>query len=263
MAESMALGKTVIGTRYSGNLDFMHDDNSILVDCAMTEIRPSDAAANPGLERIVTMGSAWAKPATSPPSRRRRAVRPRGPRRSRRAPAPRSPPVSGKSCHLIIPGPPDGAARATSALPHGLVSAGVAGTRGRDHRTPAPVDRALSRAPASCSPTTRAAHRRRDSWASRTPRRGTGSRRPPRTRRRLHDDGGDGGCQHQRLLRNRRGLGVVRRDGREGEGQLREEFLRVVELGADEHARQVEATTGRSGRMPQPSLRVPGRPSPP
>ena len=62
MAESMALGKTVIGTRYSGNLDFMHDDNSILVDCAMTEIRPSDAAANPGLERIVTMGSAWAEP---------------------------------------------------------------------------------------------------------------------------------------------------------------------------------------------------------
>ena len=28
----------------------------------MTEIRPSDAAANPGLERIVTMGSAWAEP---------------------------------------------------------------------------------------------------------------------------------------------------------------------------------------------------------
>jgi glycosyltransferase involved in cell wall biosynthesis len=62
MAEAMAIGKTVIGTRYSGNLDFMHEDNSLLVDCTMSEIRPSDAAANPGLERIVTMGSAWAEP---------------------------------------------------------------------------------------------------------------------------------------------------------------------------------------------------------
>jgi glycosyltransferase involved in cell wall biosynthesis len=62
MAESMALGKTVIGTRYSGNLDFMTDDNSLLVEYRVSQIRPDDAAANPGLERIVTMGSAWAEP---------------------------------------------------------------------------------------------------------------------------------------------------------------------------------------------------------
>lgn len=62
MAEAMAIGKTVVATRYSGNLDFTHDDNALLVDCTMTAITPADAAANPGLERIVTMGSAWAEP---------------------------------------------------------------------------------------------------------------------------------------------------------------------------------------------------------
>jgi glycosyltransferase involved in cell wall biosynthesis len=37
MAEAMLLGKPVIATRYSGNLDFMTDENSILVDC---QVRP-------------------------------------------------------------------------------------------------------------------------------------------------------------------------------------------------------------------------------
>jgi glycosyltransferase involved in cell wall biosynthesis len=62
MAEAMAIGKTVVATRYSGNLDFTHEDNALLVDCTMTAISPTDASANPGLERIVTMGSAWAEP---------------------------------------------------------------------------------------------------------------------------------------------------------------------------------------------------------
>ncbi len=39
-AEAMALGKPVIATRYSGNLDFMTDANSYLVDCTLTEIGP-------------------------------------------------------------------------------------------------------------------------------------------------------------------------------------------------------------------------------
>jgi glycosyltransferase involved in cell wall biosynthesis len=62
MAESMALGKTVIGTRYSGNLDFMNDDNSLLVDYELVPLRANDAKANPGLERIVDLGSPWAEP---------------------------------------------------------------------------------------------------------------------------------------------------------------------------------------------------------
>jgi len=40
----MLLGKPVIATRYSGNLDFMNDENSILVDC---EVRPIDRDVPP------------------------------------------------------------------------------------------------------------------------------------------------------------------------------------------------------------------------
>ncbi|RYE72856.1 MAG: glycosyltransferase, partial [Hyphomicrobiales bacterium] len=38
MAEAMMLGKPVIATRYSGNLDFMTDENSLLVDCDIVEL---------------------------------------------------------------------------------------------------------------------------------------------------------------------------------------------------------------------------------
>lgn len=40
MAESMALGKPVIGTAYSGNLDFMNHENSCLVDYHMIPVKP-------------------------------------------------------------------------------------------------------------------------------------------------------------------------------------------------------------------------------
>jgi glycosyltransferase involved in cell wall biosynthesis len=42
LAESMFLGKPVIGTRYSGNLEFMDDTNSCLVDCTMIPIRKGE-----------------------------------------------------------------------------------------------------------------------------------------------------------------------------------------------------------------------------
>jgi glycosyltransferase involved in cell wall biosynthesis len=42
MAEAMYLGKPVIATRYSGNLDFMDDENSLLVDCGMVPLRHGD-----------------------------------------------------------------------------------------------------------------------------------------------------------------------------------------------------------------------------
>ncbi|WP_419759659.1 glycosyltransferase [Acidisoma sp.] len=49
MAEAMLLGKPVIATRYSGNLSFMDDGNSLLVDCEVRalgrEFPPYDAAA--------------------------------------------------------------------------------------------------------------------------------------------------------------------------------------------------------------------------
>jgi hypothetical protein len=40
MAQSMALGKPVIGTGYSGNLEFMNPDNSCLVDYRLVPVRP-------------------------------------------------------------------------------------------------------------------------------------------------------------------------------------------------------------------------------
>ena len=38
MAEAMSVGKPVIATAYSGNVDFMHRDNSLLVDYELTKV---------------------------------------------------------------------------------------------------------------------------------------------------------------------------------------------------------------------------------
>ncbi len=54
MAEAMLLAKPVIGTGYSGNLDFMHAGNSLLVDYSLTEI----ATDGP----IYKKGNRWAEP---------------------------------------------------------------------------------------------------------------------------------------------------------------------------------------------------------
>jgi glycosyltransferase involved in cell wall biosynthesis len=62
LAEAMALGKTAIATRYSGNLDFMSDDNSLLVACTPTGVTHEDTEANPGMSRIVRIGARWVEP---------------------------------------------------------------------------------------------------------------------------------------------------------------------------------------------------------
>ncbi|WP_164209567.1 glycosyltransferase, partial [Stenotrophomonas maltophilia] len=57
MAEAMLLGRPVIGRRYSGNLEFMNDDNSLLVDCTMVK-----------LNRVYppyAIGQSWAQPSTA------------------------------------------------------------------------------------------------------------------------------------------------------------------------------------------------------
>src|SRR3954470_14746383 len=38
LAEAMWLGTPVIATRYSGNLDFMDDDNSLLIDAGLVHV---------------------------------------------------------------------------------------------------------------------------------------------------------------------------------------------------------------------------------
>ena len=40
MAEAMKMGKAVIATRYSGNMDFTGEDNACLVDCELKKVPP-------------------------------------------------------------------------------------------------------------------------------------------------------------------------------------------------------------------------------
>ena len=66
LAEAMLMGKPVIATGYSGNLDFMNRENSLLVHYEMVEIdedRP-----------IYTKGNFWAEPSIEHAAMHMRAV---------------------------------------------------------------------------------------------------------------------------------------------------------------------------------------------
>ena len=52
MAEAMALGKPVIATGYSGNLDFMDEESALLVEYERVAVPPGDLYA----------GGTWAEP---------------------------------------------------------------------------------------------------------------------------------------------------------------------------------------------------------
>ena len=54
MAEAMAIGKPVIGTGYSGNLDFMNERNSYLVEYELGRVGPDC--------EIYPPEGSWAKP---------------------------------------------------------------------------------------------------------------------------------------------------------------------------------------------------------
>ena len=62
MAESMALGKPVIATGYSGNMDFMTTHNSYLVRYALREITPEDHQYFPAMSQVYEVGQLWAEP---------------------------------------------------------------------------------------------------------------------------------------------------------------------------------------------------------
>ncbi|MFY8042162.1 MAG: glycosyltransferase [Rhodoferax sp.] len=56
MAEAMAIGRPVVGTGWSGNLDFMNTTNSALVDYKLVEINDPQG---------VYAGSTWAEPSVA------------------------------------------------------------------------------------------------------------------------------------------------------------------------------------------------------
>jgi glycosyltransferase involved in cell wall biosynthesis len=62
MAEAMYLGKPVIATAYSGNMDYMTDENSCLVDYHMRQILPDDHRYSPKDTRIFPPDGQWANP---------------------------------------------------------------------------------------------------------------------------------------------------------------------------------------------------------
>jgi glycosyltransferase involved in cell wall biosynthesis len=62
LLESMALGKPVIATAYSGNVDFTNDLNSYLVPYTLRTITAADHALQPGQRSVYEPGQIWAEP---------------------------------------------------------------------------------------------------------------------------------------------------------------------------------------------------------
>ena len=62
MAEAMALGKPVIATAYSGNMDFMSSANSYGVRYNLCEIKQEDHIYFPEMKRVYQPGKMWADP---------------------------------------------------------------------------------------------------------------------------------------------------------------------------------------------------------
>jgi len=77
LAEAMLLGKPVIATRWSGNLEFMTDENSVLIDCSLVSAFDEDAHLyvdknQRWAEPDVAAASAWLRRLASDPELRRR-----------------------------------------------------------------------------------------------------------------------------------------------------------------------------------------------
>lgn len=62
MAESMAAGKAVIGTAYSGVLEFMTPENSYWVDYKLRGVQPEDHRYRPEMLQHFRPGMIWAEP---------------------------------------------------------------------------------------------------------------------------------------------------------------------------------------------------------
>lgn len=62
MAEAMALGRPLIATAYSGNMDFMTPANSALVRFRLRAIVESDHIEQPSVASVYEPGQLWAEP---------------------------------------------------------------------------------------------------------------------------------------------------------------------------------------------------------
>ncbi len=62
MAESMYLGKPVIGTYHSGNVDFMTEENSFPIRCTLRPVTLDDHRYQPECSKIYEPGQLWAEP---------------------------------------------------------------------------------------------------------------------------------------------------------------------------------------------------------
>jgi glycosyltransferase involved in cell wall biosynthesis len=62
LAEAMALGKPVIATAYSGNLDFTTTSNSCQVGYRLSRITEQDHAYDEGARSVYLPGAIWADP---------------------------------------------------------------------------------------------------------------------------------------------------------------------------------------------------------
>ena len=62
IAEAMALGKPVIATAYSGNVDFATSANSFQVGYSLSRITSADHAFGEGAADVYRPGAVWAEP---------------------------------------------------------------------------------------------------------------------------------------------------------------------------------------------------------
>ncbi len=62
LAESMYLGKPVIGTYHSGNVDFMNEENSFPVRCTLRPVTVDDHRYQPECAKLYEPGQLWAEP---------------------------------------------------------------------------------------------------------------------------------------------------------------------------------------------------------
>jgi glycosyltransferase involved in cell wall biosynthesis len=62
MAEAMSLGKPVIATAYSGNMDYTTPDNSLLIGYTLRNITDDEHYLQPFFRELYTPGQVWAEP---------------------------------------------------------------------------------------------------------------------------------------------------------------------------------------------------------